>query len=135
MNVEIGTETPIFYFWEYLFRNFGILSLQCAQKPQQNCTFMNSASGYKARTAPPVPAHRSVFRLRCESMSESEESGDEYQRDADAHMADSLNNIQPVRQHAAPDPPFSSPVNHPGEEPGFHTVRTLCICIGIKGGW
>jgi hypothetical protein len=30
MNVEIGTETPIFLFWEYLFPNFGILSLQCA---------------------------------------------------------------------------------------------------------
>jgi len=29
MNVEIGTEAPIFLFWEYLFRNFGILSLQC----------------------------------------------------------------------------------------------------------
>ncbi len=29
MNVEIGTEPPIFLFWEYLFRNFGILSLQC----------------------------------------------------------------------------------------------------------
>ncbi len=28
MNVEIGTETPIFLFCEYLFRNFGILSLQ-----------------------------------------------------------------------------------------------------------
>jgi hypothetical protein len=24
MNVEIGTETQIFLFWEYLFRNFGI---------------------------------------------------------------------------------------------------------------
>jgi hypothetical protein len=31
MNVEIGTETPIFLFWEYLFRNFGVLSLQCRQ--------------------------------------------------------------------------------------------------------
>jgi hypothetical protein len=31
MNVEIGTETPIFLFWEYLFRNFGILSLQCGR--------------------------------------------------------------------------------------------------------
>ncbi len=30
MNVEIGTETPIFLFWEYLFRNLGILSLQCS---------------------------------------------------------------------------------------------------------
>jgi hypothetical protein len=29
MNVEIGTEVPIFLFWEYLFRNFGILYLQC----------------------------------------------------------------------------------------------------------
>jgi hypothetical protein len=29
MNVEIGTETSIFLFWEYLFRKFGILSLQC----------------------------------------------------------------------------------------------------------
>jgi hypothetical protein len=30
MNVEIGTETPIFLFWEYLFQNFSILSLQCS---------------------------------------------------------------------------------------------------------
>ncbi len=29
MNVEIGNETLIFLFWEYLFQNFGILSLQC----------------------------------------------------------------------------------------------------------
>ncbi len=29
MNVEIRTETPIFLFWEYLFQNFSILSLQC----------------------------------------------------------------------------------------------------------
>ena len=29
MNVEIRTDTPIFLFWEYLFRNFCILSLQC----------------------------------------------------------------------------------------------------------
>ncbi len=28
MNVEIGTETPIFLFCEYLFRNFGVLSSQ-----------------------------------------------------------------------------------------------------------
>ncbi len=36
MNVEIGIDTPIFLFWEYLFQIFsfkvsifGILSLQC----------------------------------------------------------------------------------------------------------
>jgi hypothetical protein len=32
MNVEIGTEAPIFLFWEYLFQIFGILSLQCKAK-------------------------------------------------------------------------------------------------------
>jgi hypothetical protein len=30
MNVEIGTEAPKFLFWEYLFQNFSILSLQCS---------------------------------------------------------------------------------------------------------
>ncbi len=34
MNVEIGTETPIFLFWKYLFRNFGILSLQRMLSPK-----------------------------------------------------------------------------------------------------
>ncbi len=29
MNVEIRTDAPIFFFWEYLFQIFGILSLQC----------------------------------------------------------------------------------------------------------
>jgi hypothetical protein len=41
MNVEIGTETPIFLFWEYLFRNFGILSLQCIMNVLAEC-----AGGY-----------------------------------------------------------------------------------------
>jgi hypothetical protein len=36
MNVEIGTEAPIFLFWEYLFQIFGILSLQCIQKPENS---------------------------------------------------------------------------------------------------
>jgi hypothetical protein len=32
MNVEIGTVTAQFLFWEYLFRMFGIGSLQCVDE-------------------------------------------------------------------------------------------------------
>jgi hypothetical protein len=36
MNVEIGTETPIFLFWEYLFRNFDIVCLKCGIYYEEN---------------------------------------------------------------------------------------------------
>jgi hypothetical protein len=41
MNVEIGTETPIFLFWEYLFQILGILSLKCTSRRllSKSCIF------------------------------------------------------------------------------------------------
>jgi hypothetical protein len=48
MNVEIGTETPIFLFWEYLFRDFGILSLQCwGSDVLLSCHFFQGLSAVK----------------------------------------------------------------------------------------
>ncbi len=44
MNVEIGTEAPIFLFWEYLFQIFGILSLQCGRESNQGPTLRQSAN-------------------------------------------------------------------------------------------
>jgi hypothetical protein len=38
MSVEIRTETPIFLIWEYLFRNFGIWSLQCGSSCNSKLT-------------------------------------------------------------------------------------------------
>ncbi len=46
MNVEIGTEAPIFIFWEYLFQIFGILSLQCIH--QEKVIFPKTNSQYIA---------------------------------------------------------------------------------------
>ncbi len=47
MNVEIGTKTPIFLFWEYLFQIFGILSLQSGvDSVNKNSLALSDIDGY-----------------------------------------------------------------------------------------
>jgi hypothetical protein len=57
MNVEIGTEAPIFLFWEYLFQILGILSLQCSNNDTIDfvalCTILSSTKIHREKT--PVP--------------------------------------------------------------------------------
>jgi hypothetical protein len=48
MNVEIGTEAPIFLFWEYLFQIFGILSLQCSVKVRRSAKLLARMPNAKA---------------------------------------------------------------------------------------
>jgi hypothetical protein len=56
MNVETGTETLIFLFWEYLFRNFGILSLQCVG--QARVIIRNGAALRSVISARPIWSHK-----------------------------------------------------------------------------
>jgi hypothetical protein len=62
MNVEIGTEAPIFLFWEYLFQIFGILSLQCMcwrgeeDKNKILIMYTDPAEMYSAQ----IPAHEKI---------------------------------------------------------------------------
>ena len=57
---------------------------------------------------------RKTFKVSYEIVTDEEEdSGDEYQRDNDADLHDSLN-IVAVTPQLFPDPPVSSPVHHPG---------------------
>jgi hypothetical protein len=75
MNVEIGTENPIFLFWEYLFHNFGILSLQkmremmCHAKQQhevKSALGILSLKSTRLRTLNPCQLHQCTERI-CDS--------------------------------------------------------------------
>ncbi len=71
MNVEIGTEAPIFLFWEYLFQIFGILSLQCLL--MSPIFYFWEMSGFEPRelpkqasALPPLATHLSMQRkVKC----------------------------------------------------------------------
>jgi hypothetical protein len=61
MNAEIGTEAPIFLFWEYLFRNFGILSLQCGKVEFSVATCDNVTIMINLQNNPLPPQLASLF--------------------------------------------------------------------------
>jgi hypothetical protein len=46
MNEGIGTVTALFHFWEYLFRIFSILSLQCTDKYGTKLPYVKKASHF-----------------------------------------------------------------------------------------
>ncbi len=60
MNVEIGTEAPIFLFWEYLFQIFGILSLQCVRREAHFSNNKSSMVGLQLQPEVSIDTDKSV---------------------------------------------------------------------------
>ena len=82
-------------------------------KPEQSGPMKGSKSKTPA-TSSGALKDRKTFKVSYEIVTDEEEdSGDEYQRDNDADLHDSLN-IVAVTPQLFPDPPVSSPVHHPG---------------------
>jgi hypothetical protein len=49
MNVEIGTEAMQFLSWEYFFRLFGIVSLQCKSVRRFKCLHVDLGEVYRSK--------------------------------------------------------------------------------------
>jgi hypothetical protein len=69
MNVEIETETPIFLFWEYLFRNFSILSLQCVVRWTEKSYRTVTEFKYPDQAACNLRATQSSWSEKCVCVS------------------------------------------------------------------
>jgi hypothetical protein len=80
MNVRIGTVATQFLSWEYLFRIFGIMSLQCRTEHGWKDDFVKrkiihrnprswAPSQYWASTPPPSPIYHSAFPAYSFSLS------------------------------------------------------------------
>ncbi len=70
MNVEIGTETPIFLFWKYLFQILGVLSLQCiAQQAEQAVMPRSLSLKYNASLVGTVPTPKILPTVQSQGFS------------------------------------------------------------------